>query len=240
MRLEKLLAGMKYGSRKTIKAAIRAGRVMVNDRLPVSENTTVDPETDRILFDGVPVGYKNHVVLMMNKPAGVLSSTYEPKDKTVMDLLDEPYCRLNLNIAGRLDRDTEGLLLLVQDGQTLHQIISPAKGVTKTYAVTLSMPITSLEAIRQGVWIQDGKGEPFLTKPAHVEIMDATHCLVTISEGRFHQVKRMFQAISLEVIALKRVAIGSLSLDPALSLGEYRELTESEIAAIFENPHETR
>ncbi|MFA7045343.1 MAG: pseudouridine synthase, partial [Candidatus Izemoplasmatales bacterium] len=234
MRLEKMLSGMKYGSRKEIKAALRAGRICVNGEVPRSEQVTIDPLNDQVLFDELPVQYKDNVVLMLYKPTGFVSSNREEGAPAVMELLEEPYSRLKLNIAGRLDKDAEGLLLLVQNGEMLHRIISPAKGVTKRYLVTLAGPIGDITPLEKGVWIEDGKNERFLTKPARVEVVDPTQCVITITEGKYHQVKRMFLSIDNQVESLKRVAIGRLKLDPNLAPGQYRELKIEEIQLIFE------
>lgn len=235
MRLEKMLSGLKYGSRKEIKAALRAGRIRVNGVVPGTEQVSIDPLIDQVLFDEQPVQYKDNVVLMLYKPTGFVSSNREEGAPTVMELLEEPYSRLKLNIAGRLDKDAEGLLLLVQNGEMLHRIISPAKGVRKHYAVTLALPMGDLTPLEQGVWIEDGKNERYLTKPAQVEVVDPTRCVITITEGKYHQVKRMFLAVGNRVESLKRIAIGRLELDPNLTPGKYRELRADEIPLIFEN-----
>jgi len=171
---------------------------------------------------------------MMNKPAGVVSANSDLIDTTVIDLLPEKYQRFDFKISGRLDKDTEGLLILTTDGALMHQIISPNNEVYKSYFVKCSSPIISLKKLEEGIQINDGKEQPYMTKPAIYEQIDETTCILKISEGKFHQVKRMFEAISLEVVYLKRVQIGGLPLDSALYPGEVKELSQKDILKLFE------
>lgn len=234
MRIDKFLSNLKFGTRKEVKEQIKNGIVSVNGILVKDGSENINPETDLVYFDQEEIYYKNPITLMMNKPAGVVSANTDAFDQTVMDLLPEKYQRFDFNIAGRLDKDTEGMLILTTDGALLHKIISPNKEVYKSYYVKLDSPITSLKKLEEGVTINDGKDQPYLTKPAYSEIIDETTCILRISEGKFHQVKRMFESVGLNVVYLKRTAIGSLKLDSSLGLGEVTELSEKDILKIFE------
>jgi 16S rRNA pseudouridine516 synthase len=233
MRLDKLIAHLGYGTRKEVRQLITTRSVMVSGVLCKDPGSEVRPESDDILIRGTPIYYKEHLVIMMHKPVEVLSSTHEPGETTVMDLLDERFKRMKLSIAGRLDKDASGLILLTNDGGLLHRIIAPNKNVYKYYEVRTEFPIKNGHRLEQGVQILDARNQPFQTRPARIEIIDEHTCIIAISEGKYHQVKRMFLAIDNHVIALKRIAIGMLQLDPLLEAGAYREVLDSEIPLIF-------
>ena len=235
MRLDKLLSNLKYGSRKEVGSLIKQGFVWRNGEVLNDPGANVDPIQDEIRIGEDLVFYRDQVVLMMNKPRGVVSANADSREETVIDLLEEKYWRLDLNIAGRLDKDTEGLLLLTNSGLLLHEIISPKKDVFKTYLTTLRDPIGDLSRLEKGVEILDGKNQAFTTKPAHVEVIDKTHVRLSIQEGKYHQVRRMFEVLGNEVLELKREQIGSLALDPQLKPGEARELTDKEVSLLFSN-----
>ena len=230
IRLDKYLADMGKGTRSEVKKAISKGLVRVNNEIVKKPETKLDTDSDNVLFDGVFVGYAQYEYYMLNKPAGVISATEDKREKTVIDLITEKK-RKDLFPVGRLDRDTEGLLLISNDGELAHRLLSPSKHVDKVYYAKIDGKVTieDVEAFQQGVDI----GEEKLTRPAKLRILKTgtqSEIELTICEGKFHQVKRMFQAVGKEVVYLKRLQMGTLILDESLKPGEYRELTEQEIA----------
>ena len=230
IRLDKYLADMGKGTRSEEKKAIGKGLVRVNNEIVKKPETKLDTDSDHVLFDGVLVGYAQYEYYMLNKPAGVISATEDKREKTVIDLITEKK-RKDLFPVGRLDRDTEGLLLISNDGELAHRLLSPSKHVDKVYYAKIDGKVTieDVEAFQQGVDI----GEEKLTRPAKLRILKSgtqSEIELTICEGKFHQVKRMFQAVGKEVVYLKRLQMGTLILDESLKPGEYRELTEQEIA----------
>ena len=221
---------MGKGTRSEVKKAISKGLVRVNNVIVKKPETKLDTDSDHVLFDGVLVGYAQHEYYMLNKPAGVISATEDKREKTVIDLIIERK-RKDLFPVGRLDRDTEGLLLISNDGELAHRLLSPSKHVDKVYYAQIDGEVTNedVEAFQQGVDI----GEEKLTRPAKLRVLKSgtqSEIELTICEGKFHQVKRMFQAVGKEVVYLKRLQMGTLILDESLKPGEYRELTEQEIA----------
>ena len=230
IRLDKYLADMGKGTRSEVKKAISKGLVRVNNEIVKKPETKLDTDSDNVLFDGVLVGYAQYEYYMLNKPAGVISATEDKREKTVIDLITEKK-RKDLFPVGRLDRDTEGLLLISNDGELAHRLLSPSKHVDKVYYAKIDGKVTieDVEAFQQGVDI----GEEKVTRPAKLRILKSgtqSEIELTICEGKFHQVKRMFQAVEKEVVYLKRLQMGTLILDESLKPGEYRELTEQEIA----------
>ena len=221
---------MGKGTRSEVKKAISKGLVRVNNVIVKKPETKLDTDSDHVLFDGVLVDYAQHEYYMLNKPAGVISATEDKREKTVIDLIIERK-RRDLFPVGRLDRDTEGLLLISNDGELAHRLLSPSKHVDKVYYAKIDGEVTieDVEAFQQGVDI----GEEKLTRPAKLRVLKSgtqSEIELTICEGKFHQVKRMFQAVGKEVVYLKRLQMGTLILDESLKPGEYRELTEQEIA----------
>ncbi len=234
-RLDKILSNMGYGSRKDIKKIIKEGRVQVNDKIVKNNSMKIDPYKDKVTLDGMKVDYRKYIYLMLNKPKDVVSSTDDPINRTVLDLIDEEYLIFNPFPAGRLDKDTEGLLLLTNDGKLAHELLSPKKGVDKTYYVEVDGFVEEDHKyqFKDGILLDDG----YKTLPAKLEILESnvfSKVKLTIKEGKFHQVKRMFQAIDMEVIYLKRISMGNLKLDENLNPGEYRELTDEEIILLKE------
>lgn len=230
MRIDKLLANMGYGSRKEIKELVKAGQVLVNGVKIKDVKQHVDPHADQVECQGEQVVYKEYVYFMLHKPQGVISATEDVRDKTVIDLLDAKDRIFNVFPVGRLDKDTEGLLLLTNDGQLAHQLLSPKKHVPKTYYAHIQGIVTEEDrmAFAHGVELEDG----YKTLPAELKVLHSaavSEIELTIYEGKFHQVKRMFEARAKKVTYLKRIAMGTLSLDPTLKLGEYRELTQDEV-----------
>jgi 16S rRNA pseudouridine516 synthase len=234
MRIDRLLGNLKYGTRTEIRDAMKDGVVTV-DGVPVGDpGTEVNPETQTIVFAGETVFYRRWIHLMMNKPKGVVSANADALHPTAVGLLRSPYDRFDLSICGRLDMDAEGLLLLTNDGDLLHRIISPKTDIWKRYEVELRDPAGDLAVLERGVALRDGRNAAYTTAPARIEAVFDRRCTIAISEGKFHQVKRMFEAVGNEVVALRRVAIGGLELDPTLPPGGYRELTREEIGRALE------
>ncbi|OMP67416.1 pseudouridine synthase [Domibacillus epiphyticus] len=236
MRLDKMLANSGMGSRKEVKKLLKSGGVTVNGKMVKDAKTHVDPEMDQVHLFDEPVEYREFVYLMMNKPDGVISATEDSRDETVIDLLDEIHRHFDPHPVGRLDKDTEGMLLLTNDGQLSHSLLSPKRHVPKTYFARVKGRVTEedIEAFANGVTLEDG----YATKPADLVILSSgeeSEIELTITEGKFHQVKRMFLAVGKEVQYLKRLSMGPLGLDESLELGEYRELTVEEIELLKGN-----
>jgi len=230
IRLDKILANSGYGSRKEVKALIKSGSVSVSGRIMNDPGYQVDVDTDSVSVNGEALEYSEFCYLMMNKPAGVLSATWDRDGQTVIDLLPEPYNKMDLFPAGRLDKDTEGLLLLTNDGQLAHKLLSPKKHVPKTYYARVSGHAgpDDIEVFNRGIQLD----EDFTTLPARLEVLNSgeeSEVLITIYEGKFHQIKRMFEAVNKKVMYLKRLSMGSLKLDEHLPAGSFRELTEAEL-----------
>lgn len=234
MRLDKFLCQMNMGSRSEVKSLIKKGLVTVNGCPAICPEQKIDELNDNIVCKGQSLHYRQAVYYMMNKPQGVVSATSDKTDQTVLDLLlptiPEWERKREIVPCGRLDKDTEGLLLLTDDGALIHELLSPKKHVDKTYLVTIAAPLSSqqITALEQGVDI----GEKNLTRPAKVEVLEDSKILLTIHEGKFHQVKRMLQAVDNEVVALKRISFGPLKLDDGLAPGESRELTAEEVTLL--------
>lgn len=230
IRLDKFLADAKLGTRSEVRQLLKKGLITLNGEIVKKPDLKVDPASDRVLFDGKEIFSKKDVYFMLNKPAGVVSATEDRREKTVLDLFSPEDRQRDLFPVGRLDKDTVGLLLITNDGALSHRLLSPRRHVDKTYLVHLDRPIPSDAGKRmeEGLDIGDEK----TTLPAHLEVLSETTARITIREGRFHQIKRMFHAVGCEVIYLKRLSMGSLSLDPALEEGCYRRLTPEEINRI--------
>ena len=225
MRLDKFLCDCRLGTRSQIKKDIKAGLVTVNDVKALKPEQHIDEHTDRVCYKGQLCTYEEFVYYMLNKPSGVVSATEDKHDRTVIDLLSQEG-RDNLFPVGRLDKDTEGLLLITNDGALAHELLSPAKHVEKEYECHLAHLFDDRQKaqLEQGVNI----GEKTLTKPAVVRILGEKKITLTITEGKFHQVKRMLHAVGNEVVYLKRLRMGTLELDETLPKGSYRRLTEEE------------
>lgn len=262
MRIDKLLSNMGYGSRNDIKKDVKAGAVTVNGKAIKSASIHVDEKNDLIIYNGEKVLYREFIYLMMNKPPGVVSATFDNHDETVIDLVDEEFKIFDPHPVGRLDKDTEGLLILTNDGKLSHSLLSPKKHIKKTYLAVLEKELDekTIDAFEKGIDLGD-----FTSMPAEVNLADEglindflkleknTHqdetkdltsknnnellakiAVVEIKEGKFHQVKRMFESCGNKVTYLKRIKMGDLALDTNLKLGEYRELSEEELE-ILEN-----
>lgn len=232
IRLDKYLADMGLGTRSQVKSLIRKGHVRVVEKVVKSPEHKVGLK-DEVTVDGNRVAYKSYEYLMLHKPRGVVSATEDKKERTVLELIAET-SRRDLFPVGRLDKDTEGLLLLTNDGALAHELLSPKKHVDKKYFAKVQGILTESEvqSFARGLDIGDDK----LTLPAKLKILntdvDISEIEVTIQEGRFHQVKRMFEAVGCRVVYLKRLSMGTLVLDEKLKPGEYRSLTEEETAEL--------
>lgn len=232
LRLDKYLADMGVGTRQEVKKYMKQGRVTVDGEIVKKPETKVDTEKSVVCFDSKAVAYAEYEYYMLNKPAGVISATEDNRCETVIDLIDSKK-RKDLFPVGRLDKDTEGLLLITNDGALAHRLLSPKKHVDKCYFARIQGKVTETdaEAFSKGVNIGTAEEEEW-TMPGKLEIVSSdeiSEIRLTIQEGKFHQVKRMFQAVDKEVIYLKRERMGTLVLDETLALGEYRELTDEEL-----------
>lgn len=229
-RLDKVLANMGYGSRKDVKKMIKSGAVEVDDSVVTDPEMKIDPEVQSVKVNGRKVDYKKYIYLMFNKPQGVITATEDRRLHTVLDLIDEEYLKFEPSPVGRLDKDTEGLLLLTNDGILNHNLTSPRKKIDKEYYAEISgrVGIEDIKAFNEGVVLDDG----YKTMPADLKILEQSEIskvIIRIKEGKYHQVKRMFESVGKKVIYLKRLSMGNLKLDESLRAGQYRELTEQEI-----------
>lgn len=224
-RLDKFLCDKNIGTRSQVKVFIQKGQVSVNGEIIKKPEFKVE-ESDKICCQGTILSNEEYAYYMFHKPAGIITATEDNFQKTVLDYFKEEPCK-NLYPVGRLDKDTEGLLLITNDGELGHRLLSPRHHIPKTYFVKIEHELLEDEICR----LEEGLdiGEKNLTLPAKIEVIDECSVYITITEGKFHQVKRMFEAVNNKVLYLKRVSMGELSLDEALQLGEYRRLTEEEI-----------
>ncbi|BBI32621.1 pseudouridine synthase [Cohnella abietis] len=267
IRLDKMLGNLGYGTRSQIKILIKQGAVAVNGKLAKDHGMQINPKEDEVVLDGETIKYRDTVYVLLHKPAGVISATEDSRDQTVIDLLDEDLAVLSPFPVGRLDKDTEGLLIITNDGKLSHELLSPRKHVPKTYRALVAGDVGTddAEAFLKGVALDDG----YETMPAQLlvraktrndgapevedelyatEMIDAIKLApkqeeeismdvlswieLTIHEGKFHQVKRMFEAVGKKVLYLRRISMGPLQLDASLAPGEWRELTEEEVESL--------
>ena len=228
MRADKMIGNAMLDTRRNIKRNAKKGALVINGEIVKDSSTQVDPKVDEVYYMGEYVEYFENIYIMMNKPSGVISATRDDLDTSAVELLDDFYQMLDLSIAGRLDKDTTGLLLISTDGKFIHKIISPNSNIEKTYEVDTRDTIepSLIERFAEGVHIKE---DDYIARPAKLEIIDDKKAIVKVTEGKFHLVKRLFSNLGNEVVGLKRIAIGDLKLDPYLELGEYRELTEAEL-----------
>lgn len=236
MRLDKFLADQLAESRGELKKEIRKFGAMVNEGKEKDPGRIIDSDRDLIVFRGEKVEYMEYIYIMLNKPAGLLSAVTDTREATVIDHVMSQYPRKDYFPAGRLDKDSEGLLLITNDGQLAHGLLSPKKNIEKKYYVEVSGKIEEKEllALENEITLDDG----YKCKPAKAELIssdqEASKLYLTISEGKFHQVKRMIKAVGFEVSYLKRVEMGPLKLDPALRSGDFRLLRQDEIQLLKE------
>ena len=235
MRVDKLLSNVGVASRAELKKYCKQGLISVNGKVINNPGVQVDSENDDVRFNGEKIVYREFVYIMLNKPDGYISATFDKYDPIVLDLIDQSYLVFEPFPVGRLDKDTEGLLVLTNDGQLAHRVLSPKKHVPKTYYAKIQGKVTEEDilAFEKGVILDDG----YETMPAQLKILESgeqSEIELTIHEGKFHQVKRMFESVGKKVVYLKRLSMGKLKLDESLKLGEYRELTEEEVKLIEE------
>ena len=232
-RVDKVLSNMGFGSRREIKEKMKKKLVTVNGEMISDPGFKVDPDEDKIIIEGEEVFYRKYIYLMMNKPQGVVSATFDNHDQTVIDLLPFDYKAFDAAPVGRLDKDTVGFLLITNDGELNHKLLSPRSHVDKVYYAYLEKEASEedISAFEKGVVLSDG----YKCMPAGLKIgeEDKKEVYVTLREGKFHQVKRMFHARDNEVTYLQRIAFGPLSLDEELEEGDFRELTEEELEALI-------
>ena len=239
IRLDKYMADMGIGTRSEVKQFIKKGRISINGEVIKQPEYKVDIACQNVLFDNEEIGYAQYEYFMLNKPAGVVSAVTDSKDKTVVELIVDAK-RKDLFPVGRLDKDTEGLLLITNDGELSHELLSPNKHIAKTYYAKVKGEVTKddVDVFSKGILLEketlrEEKSEKQIkTLPANLVILksgEISEIELTICEGKFHQVKRMFEAVGKEVVYLKRISMGNLILDEKLSIGEYRHLTEEEI-----------
>lgn len=231
MRLDKLLSECGVASRKEIRQLIRSGRVSVDGAAAASPEMKLDPYKALVCLDGTKIEYAKYHYYMMNKPAGVLSATDDGRQKTVLDLVTPEMRKIGLFPVGRLDKDTTGLLLLTNDGEFAHRVISPRSGIVKVYHARTEAPVdeADITAFKEGLTLGDG------TKclPAGLKLLPDGSCLVEVMEGKYHQVKRMLSSRGKPVTELKRLSIGGLKLDKALLPGGFRALEENELCSVM-------
>ena len=239
IRLDRYLSNSGIGTRTEVRKMINKGIILVNGKIAESGEIKVNTETDSVTVNNRVAEYKEFVYLMMNKPAGYITATEDNRHNTVIDLVPEEYTHFKLSSAGRLDIDTEGLLLLTNDGDFVHKIISPKNKIKKKYYAELDFPIEDkdIELFKSGVILDDG----YKTLPAELKSAgNGNSVYITITEGKFHQIKRMFKAVNKNVIYLKRMQIGTLILDNTLKKGEVRELNNIELNNLKEQVEEKK
>ena len=231
MRIDKLISQYGFGSRKEVKAILKGGFVTVDGEIVTNPQTRVNPEASAVYVGDVLIEYEKYVYVMMNKPDGVISASYDEEEDTVCDLLDEKHQWHDLFPVGRLDKDTTGLIILTNDGGFAHRALSPKKHVEKVYIAEVDKKLGEKEirAFAGGITLGDG----YKTMPAKLEILGERQARVTIKEGKFHQIKRMFEVMDIFVASLKRVAFAGISLDETLAPGEFRRLNEDEMNIII-------
>lgn len=230
MRIDKYLCDCGIGTRKEVKAILKSGAVCVNGKICKDAAMHIDETTDTVTYGAKTLHYQKYIYLMLNKPSGVVSATFDKRLPTVLDLLPDTYKHFDVFPVGRLDIDTTGLLILTNDGQLAHRMISPKHHVAKTYFADIEGTVTQsdADAFAEGVTLDDG----YVCLPGNLHILksdDESQIELTIYEGKFHQVKRMFEAVGKRVTSLKRLSMGGITLDKNLPEGQIRPLTEQEI-----------
>ena len=231
-RLDKVITSQTSYSRSDVKKLIKGKKVLVNNEVVLKSERKVNPETDQIMVDGNLIYYQKYVYLILNKPKGYVSAREDKQDKTVLDLVPEKYQQRNLFPMGRLDKDTTGLMIITDDGILAHEMLAPKKHVKKTYLVKIDQKITNdmIKGFSEGVKLNDG----ICQKAILIKISD-DEGMVTLTEGRYHQIKRMFGCFNSKVIELKRIKMGNLTLPCDLKEGMIRELTKEEMFLLKDN-----
>ena len=234
MRIDKFLSNMGVASRSESSRAARLGQILVNGVAVKKADTHIDPDKDEVIFCGRPIIYRKYTYILMNKPDGVVSATEDGRDKTVIDLLPEELQKLGLFPCGRLDKHTLGLVMLTDNGELAHRLLSPKHHVKKTYRFESKFEISDeeVEYLERGATLEDG----YVTKPSEIELSsDRRSGTITLTEGKYHQIKRMLESVNNKITYLERISFGPLSLDGALGRGEWRYLTDEEIKNLEEN-----
>lgn len=231
MRLDKLLSECGIASRKEAARAARAGSVTVNGIAVKGADCKVDPERDSVVYCGRAVRYRKFVYIMLNKPDGYVSATEDGKDPVVLDLLPEEYGKMGLFPCGRLDKHTLGLMLLTNDGALSHRLLAPKSHVTKSYGFRVKFDLSGEDVGQLEAGVDIGG---YMTKPCTLRLISEREGVISITEGKYHQIKLMMGAVHNQITYLERLTFGPLSLDPALARGEWRELTDEEIARLNE------
>ena len=229
MRLDKFLSNLKYGSRNDIKKLCKDSVIKVNNIIAKKPDINIDPNVDVVMVYDEEVFYKENITLMMNKPTGYICSNVDELYPSLLRLLEQKYSRFDFKFAGRLDYDTEGLIILSTNGDIIHQITSPRKDLYKTYYVKTKLPIKNIEVLESPITLLDGKNNEYTTKGAKTTKISDFELLLSITEGKFHQVKRMLEYIKNEVIYLKRIQIGNLRLPEDLEFGNVIEIDVNDI-----------
>jgi len=236
IRLDKMLSNCGIGSRKKVKELFKLKKVSVDGKTVDKSDIKIDTEKNVVCLDGRVISYKKYIYLIMNKPAGIISATEDNKEKTVIDILPDEYKRFNVFPVGRLDKDTVGMLILTNDGEFAHNTLSPKKHIIKKYFAIVSGIVddNDIKIFSNGIKFMNGE----VFKSAKLEVCGVnegkSNVFIEISEGKFHQIKRMFKFVGKEVLLLKRIKFGGLTLDEKLKEGEVRELTEKELEMIFQ------
>ena len=230
MRLDKMLSECGVASRSESSRAARAGKITVNGVSVRKADVAIDPERDEVSYCGKPVRYRKYVYLMLNKPDGYISATEDGRgDPVVTDLLDPEYRKMGVFPCGRLDKHTLGLMLLTNDGALSHRLLAPKSHVAKSYAFSVKFPLSDADVSALCAGVDIGG---YVTKPCEVELQSERMGVITIVEGKYHQIKLMMEAVHNQITALERISFGPLSLDSQLARGEWRELTDAEIAEL--------
>ena len=225
MRLDKFLSSAKTLSRSETAAAVKKGRICVNSQIAKKADMKVDENSDVITLDGRVISYCEFIYIMLNKPSGYVSATTDRNAPYVTELLDEKLRRYELFPVGRLDKYTLGLMILTNDGATAHRLLSPKHHAKKVYRFTVAKPLEHIAQLESGVHIEGG----YLTKPCEVKKLSEKEGEITLTEGKYHQIKQMMHAVGNEIVTLERISFAGIGLDPKLDRGEYRELTKEEI-----------
>ena len=228
MRIDKFLSNMGIASRTESSKAARQGGILVNGVAVKKADVHIDPEKDMITYCGRKIEYRKYTYILMNKPDGVVSATEDGRDRTVIDLLPEELQRLNLFPCGRLDKHTLGLVMLTDDGDLAHRLLSPKHHVKKKYRFESKFPLSDeeIEYLEKGAILEDG----YVTKPSRIELFeDKRSGYITLTEGKYHQIKRMLESVNNKITYLERITFGPLALDEKLARGEWRFLTQNEI-----------
>ncbi len=229
MRLDKLISECGLASRRETAKAVKAGSVTVNGTPAKKPEMQVDPDKDAVVFCGREVKYSKYVYFMLNKPDGYVSATDDGRDPVVTELFPEEYRRMGIFPCGRLDKHTLGLQIITNDGQLSHRLLSPARHVAKSYAFSVKFPLSDKDVANLEAGVDIGG---YVTKPARVTLSDERNGVIWITEGKYHQIKLMMEVVHDQITYLERITFGPLTLDPALSRGEWRALTEDEIDAL--------